>query len=104
MKKQEDEKCLIAGLDETAYLKDGYDNSWNALDTAIYHVTDYYKSSLDELYDRIMDELKYKYKPIIEHKCNNCGAPLEMDIDNHLFKCRYCGTAYLIGTKQINAR
>lgn len=59
------------------------------------------KSSLDELYERIMTELTYK--PIIEHKCNNCGAPLKMDADNHLFKCRYCGTAYLIGTKQINS-
>ena len=42
------------------------------------------------------------YKPIVEHKYNNCGAPLKMDADNHLFKCRYCGTAYLIGTNQIN--
>lgn len=58
-------------------------------------------SEFDELYERIMEELRYK--PILEHKCNNCGAPLKMDADNHLFKCRYCGTAYLIGTRQINS-
>lgn len=62
-------------------------------------ITDSYKSSLDELYERIMSELSYK--PILEHKCNNCGAPLKMDAENHLFKCRYCGTAYLIGINQI---
>lgn len=65
------------------------------------NVTDTYKSSLDELYERIMTELTYK--PIVEHKCNNCGAPLKMDTYNHLFKCKYCGTAYLIGTKQVNS-
>lgn len=57
-------------------------------------------SEFDELYERIMTELTYK--PILEHKCNNCGAPLKMDAENHLFKCRYCGTAYLIGTNQIH--
>lgn len=62
-------------------------------------ITDSYKSSLDELYERIMSELTYK--PVVEHKCNNCGAPLQMDADNHLFKCKYCGTVYLIGTGQI---
>ena len=63
-------------------------------------ITDTTKSLFEQLYELIMEELSYK--PIVEHKCNNCGAPLKMDADNYLFKCRYCGTAYLIGTNQIN--
>lgn len=40
--------------------------------------------------------------PTFQHKCNNCGGTIEMDIDNHIFRCPYCGSAYAIGTNQIN--
>lgn len=41
-------------------------------------------------------------KPVLEHKCNGCGATVKMDIDNHIFWCEYCGRTYAIGTTMIN--
>lgn len=40
--------------------------------------------------------------PTFEHKCNNCGGTVEMDIDNHIFRCPYCGSVYAVGIQQIN--
>lgn len=40
--------------------------------------------------------------PVVEHKCNNCGGTIEMDADNHIFVCPYCGSVYAIGTRQVN--
>ena len=40
--------------------------------------------------------------PTFEHKCNNCGGTVEMDIDNHIFRCPYCGSVYAVGVKMIN--
>ncbi len=39
--------------------------------------------------------------PTFEHKCNNCGGTIELDIDKHIFRCPYCGSVYAIGTSQI---
>lgn len=36
--------------------------------------------------------------------CKNCGASIEQKIDDYIFKCRYCGTAYIIGSYQINSQ
>lgn len=36
-------------------------------------------------------------------QCHNCGAPLVINSDNHLVKCKYCHTAYFNGTQLINA-
>lgn len=43
-------------------------------------------------------------RPIIEHKCNGCGAITKMDMDKHIFWCEYCGRTYAIGTAMINDR
>ena len=43
-------------------------------------------------------------KPTFKHKCNSCGATLEMDSDKHIFLCKYCGSAYAVGTQMINDR
>lgn len=45
---------------------------------------------------------KLSFHPTFEHKCNNCGGTIELDINNHIFKCPYCNSVYAIGTKQIN--
>ena len=35
-------------------------------------------------------------------QCHNCGAPLVIESDNHLIKCKYCHTAYFSGTQLVN--
>ena len=42
--------------------------------------------------------------PTFEHKCHNCGGALEMKVTEHIFRCPYCGSAYAIGTAQVNDR
>ena len=37
-----------------------------------------------------------------ELQCKNCGAPLQQRIDDHIVKCKYCKTAYVIGQYLIN--
>ena len=37
-------------------------------------------------------------------QCRNCGASLEQAIDDHIVKCPYCSTAYIVGNWQINDR
>lgn len=32
--------------------------------------------------------------PSVEHKCKNCGATLEFDEQNEVFKCPYCKSKY----------
>lgn len=56
--------------------------------------------------DEIMEEIQKRMNmvPSMEHKCHNCGGVLEMRADQHIFVCPYCGTAYAIGTVQINDR
>lgn len=50
-----------------------------------------------------IDEAKHgEYIPTVEHKCHNCGATLELQENDHIFKCHYCGTAYAVGTSMIN--
>lgn len=45
---------------------------------------------------------RFSKAPIVQHKCHNCGATVEMDVDKHIFICRYCGSAYAIGTAHVN--
>ena len=47
---------------------------------------------------------RLKGKPYcMKIQCHNCGAPLTIDSDNHLVKCRYCHTAYFSGTQLVNS-
>ena len=59
--------------------------------------------SIDE--ERIIQQVleRFAQVPIVKHTCHGCGATIEMDADKHLFICRYCGSAYAIGTAQINS-
>lgn len=53
-----------------------------------------------ELYDEFVRSLSKV--PVLEHKCSSCGGTIEMDADNHIFICPYCGTTYAIGTMMMN--
>ncbi len=44
---------------------------------------------------------KLSAHPTFEHKCNNCGGTLVMDIDNHIFNCPYCDSVYALGTNNV---
>lgn len=55
--------------------------------------------------ERIIQQVlaRFAQVPIVKHTCHGCGATVELDADKHLFMCRYCGSAYAIGTAQINS-
>jgi len=47
---------------------------------------------------------KLTAKPyFLKIQCHNCGAPLVINSNNHLIKCKYCNTAYFSGTQLVNA-
>lgn len=56
--------------------------------------------------DALIEEIMRRFNkaPVLEHKCNNCGAVLKIDSNKHIFHCEYCGAAYAIGTSMINDR
>lgn len=56
-----------------------------------------------EVKDNIFSEFisRLSQVPVLEHKCNSCGGTLEMNADQHIFKCPYCGSVYAIGTNHI---
>lgn len=54
------------------------------------------ESIIRELMDRL------SAKPIVQHKCHNCGAQVEFNADKHIFVCPYCSSVYLIGTNMVN--
>ena len=58
------------------------------------------ESVYDSIFDRIVSELSKA--PIMQHRCNNCGATVELDSDKHIFICPYCNSAYAIGTLHLN--
>ena len=55
--------------------------------------------------DGIVKDLiaKLSQTPILKHQCHSCGGTVEMDADNHLFRCPYCGSVYAIGTAMLNS-
>lgn len=55
---------------------------------------------IEDITEKIFKQLSAK--PIIEHKCHNCGATVELEENKHIFICRYCGSVYSIGTSMIN--
>ena len=63
------------------------------------------KKSLDEEdVKRLFEEMFRKTKPsVFKLTCQSCGASVEQKLDDHLFKCPYCKSAYYIGTELIRA-
>lgn len=72
---------------------------WRALSTSDVEFS-------DETYQKILQKVmsEFSKRPVIEHKCRNCGAVLEMDANKPIFICKYCGTTYAVGTNMINDR
>lgn len=57
----------------------------------------------DEILERINKlerDTRFDYTEI---SCRNCGGKILQKIDDHILKCPYCGTAYIIGRYQINS-
>ena len=61
------------------------------------------KNQLDEDdIKRLFEEMFKKTKPsVFKLTCQSCGASVEQKLDDHLFKCPYCKSAYYIGTELI---
>lgn len=58
----------------------------------------------EDVNDIIKDLIaKLSQTPILKHQCHSCGGTIEMDADNHLFRCPYCGSAYAIGTAMVHS-
>ena len=58
------------------------------------------ESVFDSIFDRIVSALSKS--PIMQHRCNNCGATVDWDSEKHIFICPYCNSAYAIGTVHLN--
>ena len=58
------------------------------------------RKEIDKLKSKL-DELMAKPK-FVKFNCMNCGAPITNRIDDHILKCKYCKTAYFVGTDLIN--
>lgn len=37
----------------------------------------------------------------IEMRCKSCGASLNMDLNTHMFECKYCGTVNMIDAEHV---
>ena len=61
--------------------------------------------SADRLSDSAINQIKqlFNAKPLVEYACHNCGAKLQLEPENHIFKCKYCGSVYMVGLDQINS-
>ena len=59
----------------------------------------------DELSEKAIEQIKrlFSAKPLVEYACHNCGAKLQLEPENHIFKCKYCGSVYMVGLDQINS-
>ena len=69
----------------------GYDSSYQAI------------NRIDSLEERIEEILK-RFAPseYTEMKCRECGGTIDQKWDDHIIKCPYCKTVYVIGRKMIN--
>ena len=58
---------------------------------------------IDVLWDAIeMLQKQINNTPkFIKLTCMNCGGQVEQKYDDYIFKCPYCKTVYVLGTKQI---
>lgn len=52
------------------------------------------------VFERVMNLLSSK--PVIQYKCQNCGAHLDIDENKHIIICKYCDAVYAIGKTMIN--
>lgn len=57
----------------------------------------------DSLEEKIVEMLKRLSPPeYTEVKCRECGGTIDQKWDDHIIKCPYCKTVYVIGRRMIN--
>ena len=58
---------------------------------------------VDSLEEKISEILKRFAPPeYTEVKCRECGGTIDQKWDDHIIKCPYCKTVYVIGRKMMN--
>lgn len=80
---------------------DGYATSINISDefnTKVNSIQNCLEYEINELKDKLKNMNKHIS---LIHNCANCGATLNIEENKPVFHCKYCGSAYLIGTAQI---
>lgn len=94
-----DKACIIGVIEEVPSVNDFTDAEQRILEGAEYTIG-FDQSVKEKLFEEFVQSISKV--PVLEHKCNNCGGTIEMDAEQHIFKCPYCGSVYAIGTKQVN--
>lgn len=61
------------------------------------------ENALKDLQMRNRGRRRYDGPQMIELSCPHCGAPAVNRLDDHILKCPYCKSAYLVGTDLIRA-
>jgi len=54
----------------------------------------------DEI-DKIWEKLNTSVNMV--HNCQNCGATLEIEENKPIFHCKYCGSAYIVGSARLKS-
>lgn len=61
------------------------------------------RDSHDNLEEKILEILKRFAPPeYVELKCRECGGNIEQKWDDHIIKCPYCKTVYVVGRRMLN--
>lgn len=59
--------------------------------------------SIYSLEEKITEMLKRLAPPeYTEVRCRECGGEIDQKWDDHIIKCPYCKTVYVIGRKMLN--
>lgn len=57
----------------------------------------------DSLEEKIAEMLKRLAPPeYTEVRCRECGGEIDQKWDDHIIKCPYCKTVYVVGRKMLN--
>ena len=57
----------------------------------------------DSLEEKILEMLKRLAPPeYTEVRCRECGGTIDQKWDDHIVKCPYCKTVYVVGRKMTN--
>ena len=81
----------------TPITKWGYVSPYQAV-----NITDSLEERISEL-ERISEILKHHAPPeYTELRCRECGGEIDQKWDDHIVKCPYCKTVYVIGRKMLN--
>ena len=59
--------------------------------------------SIYSLEEKITEMLKRLAPPeYTEMRCRECGGEIDQKWDDHIIKCPYCKTVYVVGRKMLN--